>query len=126
MQFLTLRISKYTCIELSNKSSLWWQHIEDIVKSLHKNKIKISAAFARQRIEHCATSLEDILPVDEQKRWQHAAKHPVYVRINTLLTERTQVMDSLEVQVVLHGSIDKTGLFTPPYYNPKLQGFFIG
>lgn len=91
---------KFSGIHLQRKCDFFDDHfeeyIDDITKTIYKSRIKLCAAFARQRIEFCAPSLEEMLPDEEKEKRRNASQHPVYVRVNTLLAEPKSVLETLE------------------------------
>ena len=72
------------------------QAVQDIRESLFKMRIKIAASFARVRIEHCAATLDDTLPMQVREVWKRILDHPVYARVNPLLADRHEVYDLLK------------------------------
>ena len=77
-------------------SASFLSHIDEIQKAFFDQKIKICSAFARNRIKACALTLEGLLPPEVKERGECGARHPLYARVNTLVTDREAVIHTLK------------------------------
>jgi len=71
-------------------------HIDEIQKAFFDRKISLSSAFARNRIKACALTLDALLPPEVKESGECGARHPLYARVNTLLTDRNSVIERLQ------------------------------
>ena len=82
--------------KLTEDTETYKQHINDIQNAFLAHKIKLCSAFARNRIKACALSLEGLLPTEVKERGECGARHPLYVRVNRLLSNKEKIIKTLQ------------------------------